>query len=157
MKIKLHLLILIFVMVISSSCGGNKKLDEDVKSSTKDQDSLQELSLTPENNEDTMPNKSNLDLLQGKWKRDDESNSQLIIEKDHWVVLDNNGNKLDDDTFIISDNCVLDYPKGDPDPDRYISLKNEEMCYYIDSITDTTLLIVYVGTNNFFSFKRVNL
>lgn len=102
--------------------------------------------------------KSNSDLLQGKWQSTSDKSNFLIFENNHRKESGGYGS-YDDYVFIISDACMDDgsvYYSGIPkEKDRYISLVDEGLCWYIIDVTPTELNLSYVSRGNTLSYKKV--
>tara|TARA_B110000971_G_C19626300_1_gene327145 strand:+ start:147 stop:536 length:390 start_codon:yes stop_codon:yes gene_type:complete len=102
--------------------------------------------------------KSNSDLLQGKWQSTSDKSNFLIFENNHRKESGCNGS-YDDYVFIISDTCMCDvsdyYSDITKETDRYISVVDEGLCWYIIDVTPTELTLSYVLRGNILSYKKV--
>jgi hypothetical protein len=101
---------------------------------------------------------SNLDMLQGKWQHIDDSSNFLVFENNHRKEIVEGMKEWDDEEFIISDNCKNESDKEREiigEKDRYISLAESDMCWYIIELDSSTLSLSYVGRGNTLTYEKV--
>ncbi len=101
--------------------------------------------------------KSKKDRLQGKWRSDTDKEVTLSFEgklrkekygKEDW----------DPEEFILSERCENPTDKIRVQPkvvEGYISQIKSDMCWAIDSVTESSLVLTYVARGNSLSFKRI--
>lgn len=104
--------------------------------------------------------KTNLELLQGKWQSIDDKTNFLIFENNHRKeanIIKGKGD-WDDEEFVLSDKCINDSDKDielDKEKDKYISCLESDLCWYIVSIDKKTLSLSYMGRGNTLTYKKV--
>jgi hypothetical protein len=104
--------------------------------------------------------KTNLELLQGKWQSIDDKTNFLIFENNHRKeanIIKGKGD-WDDEEFVLSDKCLNDSDKDielDKEKDKYISCLESDLCWYIVSIDEKTLSLSYMGRGNTLTYKKV--
>lgn len=104
--------------------------------------------------------KTNLELLQGKWQSIDDKTNFLIFENNHRKeanIIKGKGD-WDDEEFVLSDKCINDSDKDielDKEKDKYISCLESDLCWYIVSIDEKTLSLSYMGRGNTLTYKKV--
>lgn len=104
--------------------------------------------------------KTNLELLQGKWQSIDDKTNFLIFENNHRKeanIIKGKGD-WDDEEFILSDKCINDSDKDielGKEKDKYISCLESDLCWYIVSIDEKTLSLSYMGRGNTLTYKKV--
>ena len=101
----------------------------------------------------------NLELLQGTWQSLEDEASFLVIEgdrmKNYYGGMDE---ELDNEVFIISDTCMNESDSESDLPeekDRYLSNPNLDMCWYIESVDATNLILIYTARGNTLTYRRV--
>ena len=101
----------------------------------------------------------NLELLQGTWQSLEDEASFLVIEgdrmKNYYGGMDD---ELDNEVFIISDTCMNESDSESDLPeekDRYLSNPNLDMCWYIESVDATNLILIYTARGNTLTYRRV--
>lgn len=101
----------------------------------------------------------NLELLQVTWQSLEDEASFLVIEgdrmKNYYGGMDE---ELDNEVFIISDTCMNESDSENDLPeekDRYLSNPNLDMCWYIESVDDTNLTLIYMARGNTLTYRRV--
>jgi len=101
----------------------------------------------------------NLELLQGTWQSLEDEASFLVIEgdrmKNYYGGMDD---ELDNEVFIISDTCMNESDSESDLPeekDRYLSNPNLDMCWYIESVDATNLILIYTAKGNTLTYRRV--
>jgi hypothetical protein len=101
--------------------------------------------------------KSNLDLLQGKWQSIDDKSNFIIFEKNHRKEK-SAGTDWDDVIFVLSSSCMNESDKNDSaekETDKYISSIEEDLCWYIIEVSQTRLSLSYPGRGNTLVYKKV--
>jgi len=102
--------------------------------------------------------KSNLELLQGKWQSTDDKTNFLVFEDNHRKEISKGMTSWDDEEFTLSDKCINDNNKDNDterEKDRYISCVESDLCWYIIEVTPTKLSLSYVARGNTLTYKRV--
>ena len=101
----------------------------------------------------------NLELLQGTWQSLEDEASFLVIEGDRMKNYSGGlDEELDNEVFIISDTCMNESDSESDLPeekDRYLSNPNLDMCWYIESVDDTNLTLIYMARGNTLTYRRV--
>ncbi len=104
-----------------------------------------------------LASKSKKELLQGKWLSDTDKEVTLFFDgKFRKEKYGNEG--WDSEEFILSDRCEnpsdskRDYPRVS---EGYISQVKSDMCWSIDTLTESSLVLTYLGRGNSLSFKRI--
>ncbi len=101
--------------------------------------------------------KSNLDLLQGKWQAVDDKSNFLIFEKNHRKEK-SAGSDWDDMIFVLSSSCMNESnidESIEKETDKYISSIEEDLCWYIIELSQTKLSLAYQGRGNTLVYKKV--
>lgn len=98
----------------------------------------------------------NFELIQGTWQSTDDPKSHIVfasaIKKDVY-----NGKVLSQTSFLISDRCKNESNiSGEVAPDAFMTLPNEDQCFYILRLDDNLLQLNYVGRGNTLTYKRIN-
>lgn len=102
--------------------------------------------------------KSNYDLLQGKWQSVEDKTNFVIFEKNQRKEISEGMEDWDESAYVLSDKCVNDSNKDKvvaKEKDRYISIMGDDLCCYIEKLDATTLSISFMGRGNTFTYKRV--
>lgn len=102
--------------------------------------------------------KTNYELLQGKWQSTDDKTNFLIFEKNKRKEIAEGMETWDIEDFILSSSCQnsSDKEKGLPkEKDKYISVGKSDLCWYIVKVNSTTLWLSYMGRGNTLAYKRV--
>jgi len=102
--------------------------------------------------------KSNLELLQGKWQSTDDKTNYLIFEDNHRKEIAKGMTGWDDEEFTLSDKCINYNNKeseNEREKDRYISCLESDLCWYIIEVTPTRLSLSYVSRGNTLTYKKV--
>jgi hypothetical protein len=101
----------------------------------------------------------NLELLQGTWQSLEDEASFLVIEgdrmKNYYGGMDD---ELDNEIIMISDTCMNESDSESDLPeekDRYLSNPNLDMCWYIESVDATNLILIYTARGNTLTYRRV--
>ena len=101
--------------------------------------------------------KSNIDLLQGKWQAVDDKSNFLIFEKNHRKEK-SAGSDWDDMIFVLSSSCMNESnidESIEKETDKYISSIEEDLCWYIIELSQTKLYLAYQGRGNTIFYKKV--
>jgi hypothetical protein len=100
-----------------------------------------------------------IELLQGTWQSLDDEASFLVIEGDRMKnYYGGMEEELDNEPIIISDTCMneSDSENGLPEEkNRYLSNPNLDMCWYIESLDENNLTLIYMARGNKITYKRV--
>ena len=103
-------------------------------------------------------NSSNARLLQGKWRHVDDKTNFLVFEGDHRKEIAAGMDEWDDETFVLSDHCLNSDSgmSGDPkEKDSYITCPESDACWYIMTLTETNLTLMYGGRGNILAYEKV--
>lgn len=107
---------------------------------------------------DQVGQKTNYELLQGKWQCTDDKTNFVIFEKNHKKEFAEGMEEWEDEEFVLTDSCMNNSGKN-PAPrkekDRYISYPSSNLCCYLLKLDATTLSISYMGRGNTLNYKRV--
>lgn len=134
-------IIVLFILIVAISCGKGG-----YKNTTSGVDSTK-----------TKVQKSNLDLLQGKWRNTDDTTNFLVFEKNHRKEIAAGMTEWDDEEFILSYKCINESDKNleiQNVKERYISLIKSDMCWYIVDLDDHSLTLSYMGRGNTLNYTR---
>ena len=96
--------------------------------------------------------------LQGKWRSLDDRSNILWFDKNHRKEIAAGMKEWDDEVFVLSNACKNATDKeseSPPETDKYISVAGSDMCWYIEKLTPTALVLSYIGRGNTLSYKRV--
>lgn len=100
-----------------------------------------------------------IELLQGKWQSLEDEDSFMVIEgdrmKNYYGGMDE---ELDNEPIILSDTCMneSDSENGLPEEkNRYLSNPNLDMCWYIESLDENNLTLIYMARGNKITYRRV--
>lgn len=141
------------VVLILVSCGSPNQPNV----STKDSVATVVDSVKPTPNTQVVE-KMDISLLQGKWQSNDDKSNFIVFENNHRKEIADGMDKWDDEEYVLSDKCKNDTNKDDEiesEPNRYISLMQSDMCWYIIELNATTLSLSYMGRGNTLNYTRV--
>jgi len=102
--------------------------------------------------------KTSTELLQGKWQHTEDKSNFLVFEKERRKEIADGLDKWDDEPFVLSDKCMntRDANNGiEKEKDRYISIAESDLCWYIVEVTETMLSLSYMGRGNTLNYTRV--
>jgi hypothetical protein len=102
--------------------------------------------------------KTNAELLEGKWVNKEDKTNFLIFEKNIRKEMAEGMDTWDEEEFVLSDKCETQPEltnRTENKKDRYISCKNSDLCWYIVSINNETLTLNFLGRGNTLSYFRV--
>ena len=103
--------------------------------------------------------KTNYELLQGKWQSEDDSTNFLVFEKNIRKEIATGMDDWDSEEFILSDHCENESNQSDnstKEKDSYISCKESDLCWYIMYLNEKGLTLQYLGRGNTLTYKRVD-
>jgi len=103
--------------------------------------------------------KTNFELLKGKWVHEDDKTNFLVFEKNIRKEIAGGMNSWDEEEFILSNSCLNESnlsDKSTKEKDCYISCKNSDLCWYIMSISEDRLTLQYQSRGNLLIYNRVN-
>lgn len=103
--------------------------------------------------------KTNYELLQGKWQSEDDKTNFLVFEKNIRKEIAAGMDDWDSEEFILSDHCENESNQSDnstKEKDSYISCKESDLCWYIMSLNEEGLTLQYLGRGNTLTYKRVD-
>lgn len=133
-KILACLTMTLFVLVISTSCGGGKKAEAPTQ-------------------------KAYAELLLGKWQSIDDADNFLIFDKNLRKEIAPGMTEWDEENYVLSDRCKNEKDKFDNadmvHADRYITCEKSDMCWYIIDVDQNTLSLSYMGRGNTLNYKKV--
>jgi hypothetical protein len=140
-KLVINLAVVPLLVFVVMSCGSGSSKNSNVNTdSTK-----------------TKVQKSNLDLLQGKWRNTDDTTNFLVFEKNHRKEIAAGMGKWDDEEFVLSYKCINESDKNleiQKEKERYISLVNSDMCWCIVDLDDHSLTLSYMSRGNTLNYTR---
>jgi hypothetical protein len=100
-----------------------------------------------------------IEYLQGKWQSLEDEASFMVIEgdrmKNYYGGMDD---ELDNEMIMISDTCMNEADSVNDLPEeknRYLSNPNLDMCWYIESVDNISLSLIYMATGNTLTYRRV--
>ena len=102
--------------------------------------------------------KTNYELLQGKWQSTEDKTNFLIFEKNKRKEIAEGMDSWDIEDFVLANSCQNSSDKANgipPEKNKYISVAKSDLCWYIVKINSTTLGLSYMGRGNTLSYKRV--
>lgn len=103
--------------------------------------------------------KTNYELLQGKWQSEDDSTNFLVFEKNIRKEIAAGMDDWDAEEFVLSDQCENEFNQSDnstKEKDNYISCKKSDLCWYIMYLNEKGLTLQYLGRGNTLTYKRVD-
>ncbi len=103
--------------------------------------------------------KTNFELLQGKWVHEDDKTNFLVFEKNIRKEIAGEMKCWDEEEFVLSNSCLNESnlsDKSTKEKDCYISCKNSDLCWYIMSISEDRLTLQYQSRGNLLKYIRVN-
>ncbi|WP_205502193.1 hypothetical protein [Rufibacter psychrotolerans] len=104
--------------------------------------------------------KTPYELLQGKWQHTVDSTNFLVFEKNHMKEIAAGQKTWTDEEFVLSDRCrnAADQARNvSPDKEKYISVTDSDLCWYIVAVDSASLELSYVGRGNTLSYRKVGL
>ena len=104
--------------------------------------------------------KTNFELLQGKWVHEDDKTNFLVFEKNIRKEIAGEMKSWDEEEFVISNSCLNESnisDKSTKEKDCYISCKNSDLCWYIMSISEDRLTLQYQSRGNLLKYIRVKI
>ncbi|HAN78554.1 MAG TPA: hypothetical protein DCQ31_12720 [Bacteroidales bacterium] len=110
-----------------------------------------------ENEITTSAEKTNYELLQGKWQSVEDTSVILVFDKNNRQEIVA-GAEEPGEAFVLSDKCANETDKNAEIPaekDRYISCAQSDMCWYIIEVNAENLSLSYMGRGNTLNYKRV--
>lgn len=98
------------------------------------------------------------DMLQGQWQSTEDPKSFLLFEKG--VLKSRYGSKgaWTSEAIVVSGRCMNEGDKDrvdKPEKERYISSRESDMCWYIESVDKNRLSLTYMARGNTLSYRRV--
>ncbi len=97
-------------------------------------------------------------LLQGKWQNEKDKTNFLVFEDNIKKEIGSEMSSLETEKFILSDECRnsagTKYP-DDIELDRYISCKESNVCWYIYTLNEERLTLMYLPNGNFLHYSRL--
>lgn len=100
-----------------------------------------------------------LELLQNTWQSLEDEYSFMVIEGDRMKnFYGGMDEELDNEAIILSDTCMneADSANGLPEEkNRYLSNPNLDMCWYIESLDENNLTLIYMARGNKITYRRV--
>lgn len=91
---------------------------------------------------------SNLEMLQGKWQSTEDKSNILIFENNQKKEIADGLDIWNNEAFVLSNKCENELDKDNENPkenDKYISVAQSDMCWYIVELNATTLSLLVVG------------
>lgn len=106
-------------------------------------------------NDDDKAITGNYELIQGKWQSTDDSKSQIAfigsIKEDFY-----NGEPISQTPFSISSTCKNETNiSAEVAPDAFMTLPEEDQCFFILRLDENLLQLNYVGRGNTLTYKRL--
>lgn len=77
-------------------------------------------------------NKTNYEMLQGKWQSEDDKTNFLVFEKNQRKEIAEGMDAWDEEEFVLSDHCENESghsDNSDKEKDSYISCKESDLCW----------------------------
>jgi hypothetical protein len=102
--------------------------------------------------------KSTYDLLQGKWQSTNDKSNYLFFDKNHRKEIATGMAKWEDEIFVLSNSCKNNSDRDNEFPketNKYISVMDSDLCWYIVELTPAKLTLYFMGIGNTLSYKRV--
>jgi hypothetical protein len=102
--------------------------------------------------------KTNFELLQGKWVHENDNTNFLIFEKNVRKEIAEGMKNWDEEEFVLSNSCSNESNLSETstkEKDCYISCKNSDFCWYIMSISEDRLTLQYLNRGNLLIYNRV--
>jgi hypothetical protein len=145
-----------FAVFIFTGCGSNAG---DLKSQ-KDTVSAGNIDLTKNAIRNIKPEseKTNFELLQGKWQSTDDKTNFLVFENNHRKEIAEGMDRWDDEVFALSDKCMNESDKdknATSEKDKYIYCIGSDLCWYILELDSNTLSLSYMGRGNTLTYVKV--
>jgi hypothetical protein len=147
-----NLFLFAFALLFMTACGNPEK--------TKTASAQSETSKVE--NQENAPEKDapkNIaELLQGKWQHEDDKSNYLMFDKNLRKEIADGMDKWDEEPFVLTDACMN---AGDVNPeipkekDRYISVAESDLCWYIVDVNENMLTLSYMGRGNTLRYNRV--
>jgi hypothetical protein len=99
-----------------------------------------------------------IELIQGKWQSLDDKKNFLFFDKNERKEIGYGMKTWSSEKFELSNKCLneSDLEKGsESEKDKYITCKESDMCWYIESIDKDFLTLIYMARGNTHQYKRV--
>lgn len=94
------------------------------------------------------------ELLLGKWQSLDDPSSGLEFTSDQRISI-YAGERTSQDNYVLAGNCESTGNESTTDDPKYLSLPDDDMCFYIIQLDDARLELSYVGRGNTLRYYKV--
>ena len=98
-------------------------------------------------------------MLQGTWNSRDDKNTSIRFENNTRIETKDGISLGKMRYFEVADQCNNATAKGKrivKAKAKYISMQDIDMCYFIKKITNTELVLSYVGRDNTLTYSKNN-
>jgi len=100
------------------------------------------------------PVKTAKELLQGKWQSVDDEQNFLVFENNMRKEIASGMKTWQVEPFEISDKCLNGNPGAVAENDKYIVCPESNMCWYIVSVNEHSLVLSYTDRGNTLEYRR---
>ncbi|WP_018477125.1 hypothetical protein [Pontibacter roseus] len=102
--------------------------------------------------------KSTLEMLQGKWRHIEDTTNLLVFENNIRKEFAAGMEAWQEEPFVLSDKCQneTDKGRGMEEGIRYLSVPESDLCWLVDEVSETSLVLLYLGSGNMLMYTRVN-
>lgn len=99
-----------------------------------------------------------LELLQGKWRHVEDTTNFLVFENGIRKEFAAGMEAWDEEPFVLADKCQNESDKGRGQEEgvRYLSTPESDLCWLIEEVSETSLVLIYLGRGNMLSYTRAN-
>ena len=145
----------LFALLSFNACSPQKTNDAEI---SKDQTDKNKTELTKTSEDKKAESKNIAELLKGKWQHEEDKSNYLVFDKNLRKEIAEGLDKWDEEPFVLSDACMN---AGDVNPeipkekDRYISVAESDLCWYIIDVNENRLTLSYMGRGNTLKYNRV--
>ena len=98
------------------------------------------------------------ELLQGKWQHVEDKSNYLLFDNNLRKEIADGMDKWEEEPYVLSDACMNSSDAGSDIPkekDRYLTVAEGDLCWYIVDVNENTLTLSYMGRGNTLKYNRV--